>query len=117
MAKLLIIDDSEPDKELLRINIDQDKHELYENKHPRDIMTDIEQIKPDLVLLDLVMPEKEGMECIVEIRNNFPEQKILVMSGKGQEYMDIAITLGAKGGVAKNLIPFKINEIIENYLK
>ena len=56
----------------------------------------------DLVITDLVMPEKEGIETIVEIRKSYPRVKIAAVSGAfGGRYLEIASLLGAGAALAK----------------
>jgi len=59
----------------------------------------------DLIITDMVMPEKEGIETIQELRQGFPDIKIIAMSGGGQvgsgEYLHIAKMLGAQRTFAK----------------
>ncbi len=68
----------------------------------------------DLVITDLVMPEKEGLEMIVEIKQLHSEVKIIAMSGGGrggaQNYLKMAKAFGAQLVLAK---PFSHREILE----
>ena len=67
----------------------------------------------DLVVTDLVMPEKEGIEIIIELRRNFPDLKIIAISGGGtvggSQYLDVAGKLGADKILGK---PLKLREFI-----
>jgi CheY-like chemotaxis protein len=63
----------------------------------------------DLVITDLLMPEKEGVETIVELRQRRPTQKIIAMSGGGfimaEDYLRIAQALGVTRTLAKPFTP------------
>ncbi len=68
----------------------------------------------DLVITDLVMPEKDGIETVIELRHDFPEVKIIAISG-GSKYdgaanLRSARLLGARRTIAK---PFEIQELLE----
>jgi YesN/AraC family two-component response regulator len=67
---------------------------------------------PEVVLTDLIMPEKEGLETIAEIRRQFPELKVIAMSGGGRgqadDYLRIARRLGAVQTLSK---PFSTSEM------
>ncbi len=67
----------------------------------------------DLLLTDIVMPEKEGIELIFEVQKSYPNLPIIGMSGGGAysnlDYLDAALTAGAKRVFAK---PIDIDELI-----
>jgi DNA-binding response OmpR family regulator len=67
----------------------------------------------DLMITDIVMPEKEGIEIIRELRQKFPEMKIIAMSGGGRvqagDYLFIAKKLGADQTLSK---PFTAAELL-----
>ena len=70
--------------------------------------------KPDLVLTDIIMPEKEGIALIRELRQEFPEARIVAMSGGGRignsDYVTIATALGADAGLNK---PFDDDQLMK----
>ena len=67
----------------------------------------------DLIITDLIMPEKEGLETIMELRRDFHDVKIIAMSGGGkidsETYLQIAKTMGAISTIAK---PFGRKELL-----
>ncbi|MEQ8225957.1 MAG: response regulator, partial [Candidatus Eremiobacterota bacterium] len=67
----------------------------------------------DLVITDIIMPEKEGIETIIELRKSFPDLKIIAMSGGGSmrsgTYLEVADALGADCTIEK---PFSKNKIL-----
>ncbi len=63
----------------------------------------------DLLITDIVMPEQEGIETINEVRREFPQVKIVAMSGANSSYLKIATALGASASVLK---PFTADEIV-----
>ncbi|MGW8314761.1 MAG: response regulator [Bacteroidales bacterium] len=69
--------------------------------------------QPDLVITDIIMPEKEGLETIREMKKENPELKILAMSGGGKisadNYLDTAKIFGASGIIEK---PFKQSSLL-----
>jgi DNA-binding response OmpR family regulator len=72
------------------------------------------QIKPDIVLTDIIMPEKEGISLITDLRRSGKDVKIIAMSGGGRignmDFVTLATALGANGGLYK---PFDDLELIE----
>jgi DNA-binding response OmpR family regulator len=74
----------------------------------------IEKFKPDIVITDILMPNKEGIETIPEIKSNYPGVKIIAMSGggriKGENYLKLAERLGTDATILK---PFKIHNLLD----
>lgn len=65
---------------------------------------------PDLIISDILMPDQDGVEALLDLRNTLPEVKIIVISGNAQEFLPIAKDLGAHRTFAK---PFQQSEILE----
>lgn len=114
MARILVIDD----EELVRLTL-QDV--LASNGHNVSVANNGEQgvamqaDKPfDLIITDILMPAKEGMETIIELRQSWPNLKIIAISGGGKDltpnYLERAQQLGATDVLTK---PFTEAEIIE----
>ena len=66
----------------------------------------IESEKPDVVVLDIVMPDREGLDIVLEVTRRSPETKILAVSGGGrlsgkEDYLELALQLGAHDSLAK----------------
>jgi DNA-binding response OmpR family regulator len=72
----------------------------------------IESEKPDVVVLDIVMPDREGIDVIVEVTRRSPQTRILAVSGGGRagaiDYLELALQLGAHDALAK---PFRKNDL------
>jgi DNA-binding response OmpR family regulator len=70
------------------------------------------KIHPDLVITDLIMPEKEGLETIIEMRRERPEVKIIAISGGGRiqntNFLEMAASLGADAVLAKPFEPAQL---------
>jgi len=68
----------------------------------------------DLIITDVLMPDIDGLEVIMKIRQNFPQTKLLAVSGGGhissKEYLMMARELGSNGVVQK---PFNNDELVE----
>lgn len=79
------------------------------------------KIKPDIVLTDIIMPEKEGIGLITELRREAKDAKIIAMSGGGRignsDFVAIAIKLGANAGLRKPFDDLGLIEIIRTLLQ
>jgi DNA-binding response OmpR family regulator len=79
------------------------------------------KIKPNVVLTDIIMPEKEGIALITELRRESPDVKIIAMSGGGRvgkmDFVSIAIALGANVGLHKPFDDLQLIETIRGLLQ
>ncbi len=79
------------------------------------------EFKPDLVLTDIIMPDKEGLETIQELLEISPDLKIIAMSGGGKfgpdSYLPLAEKLGAKASLQKPFMRDELLSTIESVLK
>ena len=75
------------------------------------------QLKPDLVTMDIVMPEMGGIEAVREICRENPEARILMCSAMGQQALVVeAIQAGAKDFVVKPFQPSRVLEAVQRVL-
>ena len=113
MQRILVIDDDEQMRALLRDILERAGYEVTEAQHGLEGLKLFRARPADLVVTDLIMPEKEGVETILELRAEFPEVPIIAVSGGGRngprDYLEIAARLGARRTVAK---PFTRQEIL-----
>ncbi len=65
---------------------------------------------PDLIITDILMPDQDGVEALLDLKQTLPDIKIIVISGNAQEFLPIAEDLGAHKTFAK---PFKQADILE----
>ena len=110
MARILVVDDDQPTRVALRVALGSAGHEVIEASSGHEGIRLYCEHPADIVLLDLVMPEKDGFETIRELRRNFPDVRVIAISAHGQHYLQIAEGLGAVGMLAK---PFKPEEVLE----
>ena len=75
------------------------------------------ELKPDLVTMDIVMPDMGGIEAVREICKQDPEAKILMCSAMGQQALVVeAIQAGAKDFVVKPFQPSRVLEAVQRVL-
>ena len=114
MARILVIEDDAQVRAMLRQMLERAGYEVVEAPDGRAGVRLYRQEKADLIITDLIMPEKEGIETITELRRDFPDVKIIAISGGGriapEVYLRMARSLGALRTFAK---PIERKEIIE----
>ena len=99
MARILIIDDDVQILDMLRQTLEREGYEVVDAPNGKEGIRLYREDPADLIITDIIMPEKEGIEIIVELKRDFPNVKIIAISGGGQigseEYLRIAKGLGA----------------------
>ncbi len=110
MAKVLVVDDAQ----FLRVRITKmlssEGHEFEEASNGMEAVDAYQSYRPDIVLMDITMPEMDGMEALREIRSLDPESKVVMLTALGQESIVLeAIKLGAKDFIVK---PFEKERVL-----
>jgi DNA-binding response OmpR family regulator len=115
MARIMVIDDDAGIRELLTRILEAAGHEAVVAPNGK-VGTAMYRANPtDLIITDIIMPEKQGMETIVDLRKEFPQVKIIAMSGGGSRigpysYLMLAKQCGAERVFNK---PLRKNELLE----
>ncbi|WP_028843370.1 chemotaxis protein CheY [Pseudothermotoga elfii] len=113
MAKrVLIVDDAAFMRMLLKDIITKAGYEVVgEASNGAEAVEKYRELKPDIVTMDITMPEMNGIEAIKKIREFAPDAKIIVCSAMGQQAMVVeAIQAGAKDFIVK---PFQHSRVVE----
>ena len=99
MSSILIIDDDPQILKMLRQILEREGYEVTEASNGKQGVRLYRKNPADLVITDIIMPEKEGIEIIIELKRDYPDVKIIAISGGGrinpEDYLDIAKKLGA----------------------
>jgi DNA-binding response OmpR family regulator len=118
MRKILIIDDDEQILPMLAHAMELAGYAAVTALDGREGQRLLEKQPFDLVITDIIMPEREGMETITYIKKNFPAIKIIAISGGGrigpETYLPAALELGADDALAK---PFAMEELLTSVRK
>ena len=113
MTCVLIVDDDPCVRNAIKKILRNEAYEIIEAANGCEAVNFFRQTKIDLMISDLVMPEKEGIETILEIRQGFPDVKIIAISGGGKSntdlYLNMAKDLGAQYILSK---PFQIADLL-----
>ncbi len=120
MAKILVFDDEPSILLMLKKLLEKSGHEVEVALNGKEGMTLFEKNKPDLLITDIIMPEKEGLETIYELRRSHPELKIIAISGGGRigpdGYLPGARLMGANAVFTKPLIPKEFLQVVSDLL-
>jgi CheY-like chemotaxis protein len=115
MASLLIVDDEAGIREIFRRRFEQEGHEVTEAADGREAIRLSEERQFDLVITDVVMPERDGIEVIQQLRGS---AKIIAISGASfrQQYLDVAKILGADVVLGKPIHWEELNTTVRQLL-
>lgn len=116
MAVILVIDDNHAMRRLTaRILVDAG-HAVHQAENGRQGLTRLREIRPDLVVTDMIMPDVEGIETIRAIRRETSRTPILAVSGSGEIYLRMATQLGANAALGKPFAAKQLRQHIDDLL-
>ena len=112
MARVLVVDDAAFMRKMVSDALTKGGHEVVgEAGNGVEAIARFQELKPDLMTLDITMPEKDGLAALAEIVAADPSARVVMCSALGQESKVLeAIKLGAKDFVVK---PFQAARVIE----
>ena len=120
MASILLIEDDAEVRTVIRRMLESKNHEVVEAPNGKVGLRLYRKNSTDLVVTDILMPDKEGIETIRELRRDFPEVKIIAISGGGmlglERYLELAKKMGAQRTLEKLFNGNELNEVVRELL-
>jgi len=113
MPVIFLVEDDAELRTKLRDLLLRSGHEVLEFNNGKDVLEAYQRRRPDLIITDLVMPEKEGLELLLDLRRLVQNAKCIAMSESGpvgEAYLEVALKFGAKLTLSK---PFPDEEFLE----
>ncbi|MBE5895906.1 MAG: response regulator [Lachnospiraceae bacterium] len=112
MAKILIVDDAAFMRMMIKDILTKNGYEVAgEAENGVVAVSKYAELKPDLVLMDITMPEKDGIQALKDIKAADAGAKVIMCSAMGQQAMVIeAIQSGARDFIVK---PFQVDRVLE----
>jgi len=113
VSKILVVDDELSVRNMVKDIIESDCHEVVVALNGLEALNMCANTTFDLIITDIVMPEKNGIDLIMEVRQKYPDIPVIAISGGGDitgryDYLEIANLVGAKNIIKK---PFTVNDI------
>lgn len=107
MASILILDDDESLRALLRYILEEDGHQIREATNGRNGLTLYREKPADLVITDILMPERDGMDVTLALTREFLDARVIAMTGAtgDQNFLNIAKLFGARRVIQKPFSP------------
>lgn len=119
-SKILLVDDEEDILEMIGYNLEEEGYDVETAKDGNEALRKARKFKPDLVLLDVMMPEMDGMETCTQIRKNEELQGTLIafLTARGEDYSQIAgFEAGADDYIAKPVKPKVLSSRVKALLR
>ena len=115
MKRILVIDDDDQMRQMLKQTLERAEYEVIDASNGNEGVRRFKESKTDLIITDLIMPEKDGMETIIELNREFPDVKIIAISGGSRvmdpkDYLHYATQVGVTRTFTK---PFDTKELLE----
>lgn len=109
MTKILVIDDAKFVIEIIRTILKQKNYEVYTTTNPKEGIELYKKIKPDIVTLDILMKEINGIDVLKILKNINPDVKVIIITSlNNKKYKNILYEEGVVGYISK---PFTSNDI------
>lgn len=109
MKKILVVDDEKPILDIIKFNLTKEGYDVYTAEDGQEALDKVEEVLPDLIILDLMLPKVDGLEVAREVRKKY-EMPIIMVTAKGTELDKVlGLEMGADDYVTK---PFSNRELI-----
>ena len=115
MSSILVVDDEDQIRLLIRKTLEQAGYHVTEARDGKEALLLHRSAPADLVIMDILMPDQDGLETTVALRRESPGVKIIVITGGSDmigilNYLDVAKMLGAHSTLQK---PFEMKTLLE----
>lgn len=121
MYRILVIDDDTKIRQFVSTVLGLAGYDVIQAADGIEGMTAFDENQPDMVITDVVMPGKDGIEAVLELREKAPQVPVLVMTGGGQipaeTYLRMATGVGATRTLRKPFLKHELLQAIDEGLK
>lgn len=112
MATILVIDDEQSIRGLLKEVLEKAGHSVIEAGDGREGLALYQKQPVDLVIMDLLMPDTDGLEATLQLTREYVDAKVIAITGAqgDRNFLDVAKLFGARRAFEK---PFDLNQLIQ----
>ena len=113
MTRILVVDDEEDVRISLRVALEGAGYDIMEAENGLKADKILAENSFDLIITDIIMPDKEGFELIRDIKRNFSELKIIAITGGGIKKGVLGNNILDKDGILKNASMFGADDVLQ----
>ena len=95
MKKILVVDDEKPISEIVKYNLVKEGYEVFTAYDGEEALEKVEEVEPDLIILDLMLPKMDGLEVAREVRKTHDMPIIMVTAKDSEIDKVLGLELGA----------------------
>ena len=115
MPSILVVDDEDQLRQLIREILEQAGYHVTEARDGKEALLQYRLAPTDVVIMDILMPEQDGLETTATLRREFPNVKVIAITGSSEmigilNFLDVAKMLGAHRALQK---PFEMKALLE----
>ncbi|MBI5316889.1 MAG: response regulator [Nitrospirae bacterium] len=115
MPSVLVVDDEDQLRQLIREILEQAGYQVTEARDGKEAVIQYRLAPADVVIMDILMPEQDGLETTSTLRREFPNVKIIAITGSSEmigilSFLDVAKMLGAHRALQK---PFEMQTLLD----
>ena len=114
-SRILVIDDNAGIVEIIRRSLEMAGHEVKTSADGRDALELFDSFDPELLITDIILPDVDSIDTIMECRKRRPATKIIAISGNGH-LLQVAEKHGVKHVLPKPFGPSQINALVNSVL-
>lgn len=107
--KILVVDDEKPISDIMKFNLTKEGYEVHVAADGEEALQKVDEVHPDLILLDLMLPKMDGLEVARQVRKNYDMPIIMVTAKDSELDKVLGLELGADDYVTK---PFSNRELV-----
>ena len=116
-GRILVVDDYQPIREIVRVFLGRRGFDVYEAASASEAITKVEALKPDLIIVDLAMPELNGVELASILRQRLPDAPIVALTMYEQFFgPTLALAVGVSAVISKSNGMDKLVDCVEGLL-